>query len=177
MDVTNLSLEGLKLIQPAIFADDRGFFTEHYRKPLYASHGILCDFVQDNHSYSKKGTLRGMHFQTAPGQAKLVSVIDGEIFDVVVDIRPDSPTFGRWEGVVLDGKKREQLFIPAGFAHGFCVTSESAHVFYKVSALYDPATEKGFRFDDPRVGIEWPKLDLLLSSRDQMAPLLHEVIR
>ncbi len=176
MDVAELSLEGVKRIRPKIFWDERGFFRETFRKPLYVAAGIDVDFFQDNHSFSKKGTVRGMHFQRSPGQAKLVTVVQGKIFDVVVDIRPTSPTFGKWEGVYLDGEVGDQLYIPVGFAHGFCVMSESAHVCYKVSAVYDAKEERGFRFDDPFVGIEWPVEAPLISERDRASPLLKEAI-
>jgi dTDP-4-dehydrorhamnose 3,5-epimerase len=175
MHVVDLALPGAKLIQPVAFQDERGFFLETYRKDIYAAHGIECEFVQDNHSFSKKGTLRGMHFQSAPGQAKLVSVIQGKIFDVVVDIRPDSPFFGKWQGLHLDGETHQQLFIPVGFAHGFCAVSDTAHVLYKVSNTYNAATEKGFRFDDPDVGITWPEIPLIVSARDLAAPFFKEV--
>ena len=176
MIVTELKIEGPKLIQPKLFRDERGFFLECYQQALYKKEGIDCHFVQDNHSYSKKGTIRGMHFQSSPGQAKLVSVVRGKIFDVVVDIRKDSPTFGKWEGVYLDGESHCQLYIPIGFAHGFCVVSDEAHVYYKVSSSYDPVTERGFRYDDPAVGIIWPILKPILSTKDRAAPLLREVI-
>lgn len=177
MDILDLELSGLKLLKPRLYADERGFFLESYRASLYTSLGIDCSFVQDNRSFSKKGTLRGMHFQRKPGQAKLVSVIEGKIFDVAVDMRKESPTFGKWAGVYLDGESCQQLFIPIGFAHGFCVLSESAHVTYKVSSPYDPEEEKGFRFDDPEIGIQWPIDQPLLSLRDIGAPRFQEVLR
>ncbi len=175
MELISLSLSGLKLIKPAIYEDSRGFFVESYHSQKYAKAGMDVQFMQDNHSYSKKGTIRGMHFQKKPGQAKLVTVCEGEIYDVVVDIRPDSPTFGKWEGVYLSSKTCEQLFIPIGFAHGFCVVSETAHVLYKVSAFYDPVEEKGFRFDDPEIGIKWPETDPVVSLRDKEAPLFADL--
>lgn len=176
MQVQELSLPGVKLLKPKIFFDDRGFFRETFRKPLYQQAGIDCDFLQDNHSFSKKATLRGMHFQRSPGQAKLVTVMEGEIYDVVVDIRPDSQTFGKWEGVYLDAAQGEQLFIPTGYAHGFCVLSDTAHLCYKVSALYNAAEERGFRFDDPFVGIHWPLEMPILSERDQNSPCLRDAL-
>jgi len=176
MEVKELSLQGVKLIRPKIFCDDRGFFRETFRKPLYHQSGIDCDFVQDNHSFSKQGTIRGMHFQRSPGQAKLVTVMEGKIFDVFVDIRPESPTFGKWDGVYLDASLGEQIFIPVGYAHGFCVISEQAHVCYKVSNIYDPSEERNFRFDDPAVGISWPIEKPLLSDRDRKSPFLKEAI-
>lgn len=177
MEVINLSLEGLKLIKPQVFGDNRGFFLETYQQPLYEKKGINVSFVQDNHSFSKKGCIRGMHFQSTPGQAKLVRAASGKIFDVAVDMRKGSSTFGKWEGVVLDGQRHHQLYIPVGFAHGFCVLSEEAHVMYKVSALYDPQTELGFRFDDPDIGIQWPLDHHVLSERDRQAPLFQQIIR
>lgn len=176
LEITPLSLKGPKRIRPKIFHDERGFFWECYKAPLYQAQGIEPVFVQTNHSFSKKGTIRGMHFQSAPGQAKLITVLIGKIFDVFVDIRPDSPTFGKWEGIYLDGESREQLFLPVGFAHGFCVVSHEAHLLYKVSSVYNPASEKTFRFDDPFVGIRWPEIPHLLSERDRAAPSLKEAL-
>lgn len=174
MEIKELTLVGLKLIKPKVYRDKRGFFKENYRKPVYEKAGIACDFVQDNHSFSTKGTLRGMHFQRNPGQAKLISVLHGKIFDVAVDLRKDSPTFGRWEGVFLDDEQHQQFFIPVGFAHGFCVMSETADVIYKVSSIYDPDQEKGFRFDDSEIGISWPIASPILSERDLKAPSFRE---
>jgi dTDP-4-dehydrorhamnose 3,5-epimerase len=176
MQVRELSLEGLKLISPDIFKDERGYFFESYRQDRYLDYGIDVAFVQDNHSYSYKNTIRGMHFQTFPGQAKLVRVVSGKIFDVAVDIRKGSKTFGRWEGAILDSERSDQLFIPSGFAHGFCVLSEEAHVLYKVSNYYDPETEKGFNYLDPTVGIEWPVTAPILSERDRNAPFFLTVL-
>lgn len=170
MEVEELDLKGLKLIQPTVFRDDRGFFFESFHEPRYRSFGISCSFVQDNHSKSCQGTIRGMHFQTHPGQDKLVRVIQGRIFDVAVDIRPQSPTFGQWTGVILDDEEQQQLFVPVGFAHGFCVLSDEAHVLYKVSNVYDPHTEKGFRWDDPDVAIDWPVKNPVVSKRDMQNP-------
>lgn len=175
MEVRDLSLQGLKLIQPKVFKDSRGFFLETFQQSIYEKLGIATPFVQDNHSCSSQGCIRGMHFQSYPGQAKLVRVAFGKILDVAVDIRPHSPTYGRWEGVVLDDQLHQQLFIPNGFAHGFCVLSPVAHVLYKVSSLYDPKFEKGFRWDDPRININWPIENPIISERDQQAPFLHEI--
>lgn len=175
MDVVSLSLPELRLVRPKVFNDARGFFRETYRDSAYQKAGIGTLFVQDNHSFSRKGTIRGMHFQRHPGQAKLVSVILGTIFDVAVDIRPESPTFGRWESAILDGMRGEQLYIPVGFAHGFCVLSEAAHVVYKVSSVYDPDEEMGFAFDDPDVGIQWPVAEPLVSERDRSCPKFREL--
>lgn len=177
LEIISLQLSGPKRIRPRVFKDERGFFLECYRQPLYQELGIEERFVQVNHSFSKNGTIRGMHFQRSPGQAKLVTVISGKIFDVVVDIRQDSPTFGKWEGVYLDDVTHEQLFVPIGFAHGFCVVSEEAHVLYKVSAIYDPKEERTFRYNDPSVGIEWPVSVPLISERDRQAPSLNEALR
>ena len=169
MKVIDLELSGLKLIQPAVFRDERGFFLESYSVPRYAAAGIDVSFVQDNHSRSVKGTLRGLHYQSHPGQAKLLRVSLGRIWDVAVDIRPDSPTFGRWHGVELDDQKHEQLFVPVGFAHGFCVLSELAEVQYKCSQPYDAKTECAIDYADPELKVAWPVSAPVLSARDQQA--------
>lgn len=176
MQVIDLKLKGLKLIKPKVFEDERGFFLETYQEDVYKQLGIPYAFVQDNHSFSQYGCIRGMHFQLVPGQAKLVRVAEGEIFDVAVDIRPDSPTFGQWESVILDGKSHHQLFIPVGFAHGFCVMSPKAHVMYRVSHPYVATSEKGFRWDDQSIKIDWPIKDPILSERDQKAPSFQEIL-
>jgi dTDP-4-dehydrorhamnose 3,5-epimerase len=165
----DLELVGLKLLRPAIFGDERGFFQETYNATRYAEAGIAETFVQDNHSRSVKGTLRGLHYQSHPGQAKIVRVTLGRIWDVAVDIRPDSLTFGKWLGVELDAEKKEQLFVPVGFAHGFCVLSDAAEVQYKCSALYDPKTECALHYADPELAVRWPVDEPLLSARDQQA--------
>lgn len=176
MEVVELELKGLLLVKPRVFVDDRGFFCETFHAPRYAAAGIEATFAQDNHSRSVKGTLRGMHFQKRPGQAKLVRAARGRIFDVAVDIRPTSPTYGRWAGVWLDDVAHHQLFVPIGFAHGFYVASEIADVAYKCSSVYDAATESGFRWDDPRVRIDWPLEGTpIISARDQQAPTLAEL--
>lgn len=169
MQVVDGKLAGIKIIRPKVFGDDRGFFLESYNAPAYATAGIDAVFVQDNHSRSVKGTLRGVHYQSKPGQAKLVRVVLGRIWDVTVDIRPDSATFGQWDALELDDKAREQLFIPIGFAHGFCVLSDFAEVEYKVSAPYDPETECSISYADPELAIKWPVTHPLLSTRDQRA--------
>jgi len=169
VQVVDGKLAGVKIVRPKIFGDDRGFFLESYNAPAYAAAGIDVVFVQDNHSRSVKNTLRGVHYQSSPGQAKLVRVILGRIWDVTVDIRPNSPTFGQWDAIELDDKSREQLFIPIGFAHGFCVLSEFAEVEYKVSAPYDPETECAISYADPELAIRWPVTQPLLSARDQKA--------
>jgi len=168
-------LDGLVLLEPAVHGDDRGFFLETYRSDLWAEHGVDAEFVQHNHSRSSKDTLRGLHFQTEPGQAKLVRCGRGQIFDVAVDLRRASPTFGRWAGYVLDDEAHRQLFVPVGFAHGFVVLSDVADVSYLCSSVYDPATESGIAWDDPEVGVEWPAAEPLLSERDKDAPALAEV--
>lgn len=177
MQVRELSLEGLKLIIPKAHHDSRGFFIESYQKERYEEAGIHANFCQDNHSFSSYGTVRGMHFQTQPGQAKLIRVGHGKIFDVAVDIRPQSPTFGKWEAVILDSQLHAQLFIPVGFAHGFCVLSDHAHVLYKVDSNYCMSTEAGFRWDDPDIAIQWPipPESAELSQRDQSSPYFSEL--
>ena len=173
METLATRLEGTVLASPTVHGDERGFFMETYRKSVYAAIGVGDDFVQDNHSRSRGGVVRGMHFQ--PGQAKLVRCARGTIIDVLVDIRPGSPSFGHWERFELSDTNGHQLYCPDGFAHGFCVVSDVADVVYKVSTYYDPATESGFRFDDPAVGIAWPAMDLSPSQRDQTAPTLAEL--
>jgi len=175
MRVLPTSLDGVLLLEPAVHGDDRGFFVETFRANVWGELGIDVEFVQDNHSRSRRGTLRGMHFQTDPGQAKLVRCARGQILDVVVDLRRDSDTFGRWDGHELDDANLRQLWVPVGFAHGFCVLSEEADVVYKCSSYYDPATEAGIAYDDPDVGITWPDLELLVSERDRSAPRLADV--
>jgi dTDP-4-dehydrorhamnose 3,5-epimerase len=169
-------LDGPVLLAPAVYGDERGFFMETYRADTWAEHGVPTEFVQDNHSRSRLGTLRGIHFQTHPGQGKLVRVARGRVLDVVVDLRRGSPTFGEWEGVELDDEHGHQLYIPVGFGHGFCVLSETADFVYKCTAYYDAATEAGIRFDDPEVGVRWPDdIELLYSERDRTAPALADV--
>lgn len=166
-------IPGLKLIKPKVHRDDRGFFLEMYQKSRYEDLGVDLDFLQDNHSYSVKNVIRGMHFQA--GQAKLVTCAKGEILDVAVDIRPHSQTFGQYEMVHLTENNHEQFFIPDGFAHGFCVLSDDANVIYKVSSLYNPEAEGGFHYNDPEVKIDWPIEDPIISERDRKAPLLREL--
>jgi dTDP-4-dehydrorhamnose 3,5-epimerase len=166
-------LEGPILLAPAVHGDHRGFFIETYRRDAYRDAGIADDFVQHNHSRSRHGIMRGMHFQ--PGQAKLVRCAQGSIYDVVVDLRRGSPTFGDWEAVELNDAQNHQLYVPDGFAHGFCVLSEVADLVYLVSTYYDPSVESGFAYDDPEVGIEWPDLELVASERDANAPPLREL--
>lgn len=168
-------LEGLVLVEPEVYGDDRGFFVETFSREKWASLGIDVPFVQHNHSRSGQGILRGLHFQTSPGQAKLLRCPRGSIFDVAVDLRRGSPTYGQWEGHVLDDEKHRQLFVPVGFAHGFCVLSDVADVAYLVSSVYDPETEAGIAWNDPDVAVEWPVDDPLVSARDSEAPRLSEI--
>lgn len=173
MQTLPTKLNGPVLLSPTVHGDARGFFVEAYRRNVLAQLGIDIDFVQDNHSRSRHGIVRGMHFQ--PGQAKLVRCARGAIFDVLVDIRRGSPDFGRWEGFVLDDVEHRMLFCPDGFAHGFCVLSDLADVTYKVSTYYDAEAESGFAFDDPEVAIEWPDgVELIASERDRTAPPLAD---
>ena len=169
-------LDGLVLLEPDVRGDTRGFFLESYRANVWAAHGIADAFVQDNHSRSRQGVLRGMHFSIGEGQAKLVRCARGRVLDVVVDLRRASPTYGDWESFELDDEHARQLYIPIGFAHGFCVLSEIADVAYKCSTYYDPDVERGFRYDDPEVAIEWPRgIALHVSDRDRDAPTLADV--
>jgi dTDP-4-dehydrorhamnose 3,5-epimerase len=172
VNIINTELPGVSIVEPKVFGDARGFFLESYNAERYHAAGITTDFIQDNHSFSGRGVLRGMHYQVRRPQAKLVSVIAGEVFDVAVDVRENSPTFGKWVGVTLSGDNHRQLFVPAGFAHGFCVVSETAHFVYKCSDYYDPEGEGGFHFSDPAVGIVWPLKDLQVSDKDRALPLL-----
>jgi dTDP-4-dehydrorhamnose 3,5-epimerase len=169
------SLEGVFVVEPEVHGDERGFLVEAFREDAWRDLGVDVEFVQENQSRSAQRTLRGLHFQRTPGQAKLVRCLRGAVWDVAVDLRRDSPTYGRGEGVELDDRAQRQLFIPVGFAHGFCVLSETADVAYKLSSYYDPATEAGFAWDDPEVGIEWPISDPILSERDRTAPRLAEI--
>jgi dTDP-4-dehydrorhamnose 3,5-epimerase len=168
-------LDGLVLVEPTVHGDERGFFVETFSRAAWAELGVDAEFVQHNHSRSGRGTLRGLHFQTEPGQAKLLRCARGAIRDVAVDLRRDSPTYGEWEAHVLDDERHRQLFVPIGFAHGFVVLSDVADVAYLVSSYYDPATESGIAWDDPGVGVEWGVAEPLLSDRDRNAPQLAEV--
>ncbi len=170
------SLDGVVLLEPAVHGDHRGFFLETYRENDWSAAGIPTTWVQDNHSRSRQGIVRGMHFSVGEGQAKLVRCGRGKILDVVVDLRRASPTYGQHEAFELDDEQGRQLYVPVGFAHGFAVLSEVADVMYKCSNYYDPAVERGFRFDDPDVGITWPAdLELDVSERDRSAPLLRDI--
>jgi dTDP-4-dehydrorhamnose 3,5-epimerase len=173
--VKETALDGSVLIQPAVHGDARGFFQETYREDAFAELGIDVAFVQDNHSRSQRGVLRGMHFQVGEGQAKLVRCARGAIHDVIVDLRRGSPTYGEWEAHQLDDEDHLQLYVPVGFAHGFCVTSAVADVIYKCSTYYDPELERGIAYDDPDLGIEWPALEPVVSERDANAPRLAQI--
>ena len=168
-------LDGVVLIEPEVHRDERGFLLESFREARWRELGVEAEFLQDTHSRSGRGTLRGQHFQTSPGQAKLVRCLRGRIWDVAVDLRRDSPTYGRWEGHELDDDDHRQLFVPVGFAHGFCVLSEMADFAYKLSSYFDPAAEAGIAWDDPDVGVEWPISEPFLSERDRTAPSLAEI--
>lgn len=178
MKVTRLDIPGLLLIEPQRFGDERGWFSETFQAPRYREAGIAENFVQDNMARSAKGVLRGLHAQNPHAQGKLVQVIEGRVFDVAVDIRAGSPTFGQWHGVELSGDKSLQFYVPPGFAHGYYVMSDTALFAYKCTDLYHPEHEVGVRWNDPQVGIEWP-LDgePQLSEKDQIAPLLADVPR
>jgi dTDP-4-dehydrorhamnose 3,5-epimerase len=179
MRALTVHLPGLVVIEPSVYPDERGFFCETYRHEWHAEVGIPEDvlFVQDNHSRSTRGVLRGMHFHVGDGVAKLVRCARGRIVDVAVDLRRGSPTYGRWEAVELDEQSMRELYVPVGFAHGFCVLSDVADVLYKQSAYYDPAVERGIAWNDPDVGIEWPLPieQLTVSERDAAAPRLSEI--
>ena len=169
-------LPDVVIVEPAVFGDTRGYFMETYHKEEFTAAGITCEFVQDNQSMSRQGVLRGLHFQTQHTQAKLVRVISGRVFDVGVDVRPGSPTFGRWASAELNAENRRMLYVPQGFAHGFLVLSESAEFTYKCSDVYAPAFEGGVRWDDPDIGIKWPDVGMpfSLSEKDKALPLLKD---
>jgi dTDP-4-dehydrorhamnose 3,5-epimerase len=168
-------LAGPVLVKPVVHGDERGFFHETYRRSAYSEFGIPEEFVQDNHSRSGRGVVRGMHFQVGQGMAKLVRCARGAILDVVVDLRRGSPTFGEWEAYELTDENLHQLYCPIGFAHGFCVLTEMADVMYKCSAYYDESIERGIAYNDPDVAIAWPDMELIPSARDAAAPLLREI--
>jgi dTDP-4-dehydrorhamnose 3,5-epimerase len=168
-------LDGVVRIEPVVHGDSRGFMLESFSRDAWAELGVDVEFVQHNHSRSSKGTLRGVHFQTEPGQAKLVRCPRGAILDVAVDLRRESPTYGQWESHVLDDVKHHQLYVPIGCGHGFAVLSDVADVAYLVSSLYDPLTEAGIAWDDPDIGVDWQVDDPLLSERDKSAPKLSEI--
>jgi dTDP-4-dehydrorhamnose 3,5-epimerase len=166
MRVTPLCLPEVLLVEPDVFTDSRGFFMETFHSGKYAEQGLPAVFLQDNHSRSVRGALRGLHYQLHQPQGKLMWVVRGEVFDVVVDIRQRSPGFGKWVGVVLSEENQRQIYIPPGFAHGFCTLSEEADFLYKCTELYAPGDEYGIAWDDPDIAVEWPQLDYLISDKD-----------
>lgn len=178
INIIKTKINDLIIIEPTVFGDDRGYFMEAYNAEEFKAAGIELDFVQDNESKSKKGVLRGLHFQTNNPQGKLVRVIQGEVFDVAVDLRKDSLTYGQWEAVYLSGANKKMFYIPPGFAHGFLVTSEEAVFTYKCTSLYDPISDSGILYNDPEIGIEWPLEaieTLLLSEKDRQQKTLKEM--
>ena len=175
MKVTQTDLPGVLILEPKVFPDSRGFFLETYNKEKYVAAGLNLDFVQDNLSFSSRGVLRGLHYQKPHAQGKLVYVLQGEVWDVAVDIRRDSEYFGRWTAVTLSSDNKKQFYIPPGFAHGFCVVSETALFTYKCTDTYHPECDGGIRWDDPELGITWPVAEPLLSDKDMKQPLLKDV--
>jgi len=174
MKTVETALPGVLLLEPRVFGDERGFFLETWNAARYREAGVPVEFVQVNHARSRGGVLRGLHFQLVRPQAKLVYAVSGEIFDVAVDVRRGSASFGHWVGASLSGENHRQLFIPAGFAHGYCVVSESADVCYLCSDVYWPDGDRGVRWDDPAIGIAWPPGEKLLSVKDRELPLLAD---
>lgn len=175
MNVLETNLPGVLIVEPDVFGDARGYFMETWQQARYAQAGLPGNFVQDNLSLSTRGVLRGLHFQNPYAQGKLVFVLQGEVFDVAVDIRAGSPTFGQWVGITLSGENKKQLYIPEGFAHGFCVTSEIALFSYKCTDLYSSVAEGGIIWNDPDIGIVWPIQMPVLSKKDQKYPMLREI--
>ena len=175
MKVNKAPLDGVFIIEPKVFKDARGIFYEVYSAKKYEEHGIPAHFVQDNHSVSEKGVLRGLHYQINPGQAKLVRVTRGEVFDVVLDIRKESPTYGKWWSLHLSETNKLQLYVPEGFAHGFCVLSESVEFLYKCSNYYSPEDERGIMWNDPDLAIEWPIENPIISEKDNVYPRFNEI--
>ncbi len=183
---TQTSIEGVLVVDVKSYGDDRGYFMETYKRPDFEKGGIACDFVQDNQSASTKGVLRGLHYQKEHPQSKLVRVVEGEVFDVCVDLRPGSPTYGKWEGVVLSAENRRQFFVPRGFAHGFLVLSDRAVFCYKCDDVYHPDDEGGLMWNDPAIGVQWPPLQgdaafdaskIVLSEKDGKHPLFEAFSR
>ena len=175
MKLRRTRLPGVVVIEPAVHGDARGWFYESWNKARYAEHGLAFDVAQSNLSRSARGVLRGLHYQWPNPQGKLVSVLEGEVFDVAVDIRRGSPTYGQWEAAVLSAENRRQMWIPEGYAHGFVVTSEHATFSYLCTSVYDRAADAGVRWDDARIGINWPVAEPELSAKDAALPFLHEV--
>jgi len=175
IEVTKTPLSGVVIVKVPVFGDERGFFMETFNQQGFESAGLPSNFVQDNHSRSRKGVLRGLHYQFPQWQGKLVRVLSGAIFDVAVDIRPDSRTFGQWYGIELNDENRLQLYIPPGFAHGFATLSESADMAYKCTSLYKAEDDAGIAWNDPDIGVEWPVENPLVSEKDAAAPLLSQI--
>jgi dTDP-4-dehydrorhamnose 3,5-epimerase len=175
MNVIETDIPGLLIFEPRVHGDDRGFFVETWNQRRYAGHGLDAPFVQDNLSFSRRGTLRGLHFQNPQPQGKLVYVLQGEVFDVAVDIRHGSPTFGRFESVTLSSENKRQFYVPPGFAHGFCVTSDTALFAYKCTDYYCAASEGSVLWNDPALAIPWPVRDPTLSEKDRRAPRLCQI--
>jgi len=173
---TKTSIPEVQIIEPRKFPDERGFFMETYKYSEFSAHGIEERFLQDNHSFSEKGILRGLHFQRDPyAQGKLVKVINGVVWDVAVDLRPASSTYKQWVGIKLDGEKGNMFYIPPGFAHGFVVLSETAHFLYKCTNEYNPQADGGVRWDDPELNIDWPLQDVSVSAKDEALPFLKDI--
>jgi len=175
MNIRETSLKGVLVLEPNVFSDERGFFLETFNSARYANAGIRDSFVQDNISFSQKGVLRGLHFQYPQSQGKLIQVLSGQVFDVVVDIRVGSPTFGQWESYVLSDANHRQIYILPGFAHGYCVTSETAIFSYKCTDFYNPATESGIIWNDPDLNIDWPIKEPVLSPKDAAYPRFKDL--
>ena len=176
MEFIQTKISEVILVKPTVIKDHRGFFIESYHIEKFTIGGIKCKFVQDNHVKSVQNTLRGLHFQVNFPQAKLLRCLKGKVFDVAVDIRKDSSTYGKWVGEILSDENKHQLFIPAGFAHGYYVMSETAEITYKCSEIYHPEYEHGLRWNDPNIAIEWPALNPILSNKDAILPFLADII-
>ncbi len=175
MKVEQTKLSGVLLVTPQVFGDERGFFMETYNQDKAKDTGLPLEFVQDNHSKSSYGVLRGLHYQSPQWQGKLVRVVQGEIYDVAVDIRTGSPTYGQWVGFYLNDENKQQLYVPEGFAHGFCVTSDTAEVVYKCTSIYAPEQEGSLLWNDPEIGIEWPVEEPQLSAKDEQGTPLKDL--
>ncbi|MCG6873264.1 MAG: dTDP-4-dehydrorhamnose 3,5-epimerase [Gammaproteobacteria bacterium] len=176
MQIEQTGLDGVVILKPRVFSDDRGFFLESFNQGTFTELGLPGEWVQDNHSFSSRGVLRGLHYQYPQWQGKLVRAIFGEIFDVAVDIRRNSPSFGKWYGAVLSRENQQMLYVPAGFAHGFCVLSDTADVLYKCTTPYAPEQDRCILWNDPDIGIAWPIKNPVLSEKDQKGALLKDVV-
>jgi len=175
VNISKCDIEGLAILEPKVFGDSRGFFLELWSQPRFEAAGLPADFQQDNMSYSRRGILRGLHYQNPNPQGKLITVLEGEVFDVAVDLRRSSKTFGKWHSLILSGENKKQFYLPPGFAHGFQVLSEAALFFYKCSQPYSPKDEMSVRWDDPALAIPWPLKDPVLSDKDRKGLLLRDV--